>query len=111
MRHRSPRRYQVLRASSAVDLTRQSRSRTVIQTNPVQTEIFVQAGAFTDATNADKLTQILANVGPVKIVPRQVNGKYFYRVRFGPLGNVEDADRILKAVIAKGYPGARVIVE
>ena len=97
--------------SSAVDLTRQSRSRTVIQTNPVQTEIFVQAGAFTDATNADKLTQILANVGPVKIVPRQVNGKYFYRVRFGPLGNVEDADRILKAVIAKGYPGARVIVE
>ena len=97
--------------SSALDLTRQSRSRTVIQTNAEQTEIFVQAGAFTNAANADKLSRILANVGPVRIVPRQINGKYFYRVRFGPLDDVEDADRILKAVIAKGYPGARVIVE
>lgn len=96
---------------SAVDLTRKSRSQDVIQTEPEQTEIFVQAGAFTDANNADKLTQILADVGPVRIDPRQIDGKYFYRVRLGPLHSVEDADRILDTIIGKGYPGARVIVE
>ncbi|WP_323795474.1 septal ring lytic transglycosylase RlpA family protein [Nisaea sp.] len=96
---------------SAVDLARQSRSQTVIQSQPEQTEIFVQAGAFTNANNADKLTQILADVGPVRIDPRQIEGKYFYRVRLGPLENVEDADRILEAIIGRGYPGARVIVE
>jgi len=96
---------------SAVDLARQSRSQTVIQSEPEQTEIFVQAGAFTNANNADKLTQILADVGPVRIDPRQIEGKYFYRVRLGPLDNVEDADRILEAIISRGYPGARVIVE
>jgi len=96
---------------SAVDLARQSRSQTVIQSEPERTEIFVQAGAFTNANNADKLTQILADVGPVRIDPRQIEGKYFYRVRLGPLDNVEDADRILEAIIGRGYPGARVIVE
>tara|TARA_E500000318_G_scaffold511_2_gene626 strand:+ start:7601 stop:8584 length:984 start_codon:yes stop_codon:yes gene_type:complete len=96
---------------SAVDLARQSRSQTVIQSEPERTEIFVQAGAFTNANNADKLTQILADVGPVRIDPRQIDGKYFYRVRLGPLDDVEDADRILEAIISKGYPGARVIVE
>ena len=96
---------------SAVDLARQSRSQTVILTEPEKTEIFVQAGAFTNANNADRLTQILADVGQVRIDPRQVDGKYFYRVRVGPVENVEAADRILEAIIGKGYPGARVIVE
>ncbi|UUX50165.1 septal ring lytic transglycosylase RlpA family protein [Nisaea acidiphila] len=97
---------------SAVDLARQSRdTATVIQTEPEKTEIFVQAGAFTNATNADKLTTVLASVGPVAISPKLVNGKYFYRVRLGPLETVEDADKILEAVIDRGYPGARVIVE
>ncbi|WP_339849392.1 septal ring lytic transglycosylase RlpA family protein [uncultured Nisaea sp.] len=96
---------------SAIDLARQSRSQTVILTEPEPTEIYVQAGAFTNANNADKLTQILADVGPVRIDPRQVNGQYFYRVRLGPLATAEDADRILESVISRGYPGARVIVE
>ena len=97
---------------SAVDLAAKSTDiSAVIQTVPEQTEIFVQAGAFTNATNADKLTQILASVGPVTISPREVKGKYFYRVRLGPLATVEEADRILEAVIDRGYPAARVIVE
>ena len=83
----------------------------MILTEPEPTEIYVQAGAFTNANNADKLTQILADVGPVRIDPRQVNGQYFYRVRLGPLATAEDADRILESVISRGYPGARVIVE
>ncbi len=97
---------------SAADLTPQSADApSVIQTVPEKTEIFVQAGAFTNATNADKLTQILASVGPVVISPREVKGRYFYRVRLGPLGTVEEADRVLEAVIGRGYPAARVIVE
>jgi len=97
---------------SAVDLaSRSANTPSVTQSKPEKTEIFVQAGAFTNATNADKLTQILASVGPVMISPRQVQGKYFYRVRLGPLETVEEADRVLEAVIDRGYPAARVIVE
>lgn len=97
--------------SSAVDLAKNATSEDVIQTTPEATEIYVQAGAFTNATNADRLTQILADIGPVRISPTFVNGKYFYRVRLGPLETVEAADRTLEAIINKGYPGARVIVE
>lgn len=95
----------------AVDMTRQSRSLEVQQAAPEQTEIFVQAGAFTNMGNAETLGRVLASVGPISVTPKQIDGKQFYRVRIGPLNTVDDADRVLAQVIAQGYPGARVIVE
>ncbi len=75
------------------------------------TNIFVQAGAFTNYQNAMR-TQIMVNrVSPATISHVLIDNKDFYRVRVGPLATVEDADRALEQLQAIGYPGARIIVD
>ncbi len=73
--------------------------------------IFVQAGAFGQYANANRVKARLASVGPVKISNVLVNGRDLYRVRVGPLTNVAAADRMLETVAKAGYATARIIVE
>ncbi len=75
------------------------------------TRVFVQAGAFAQFDNANRVRARLANLGPVKVTSVLVNGRDLFRVRAGPLANVTDADRILRWVIDAGYPDARIIVD
>ena len=76
-----------------------------------QTNIFVQAGAFSQFANANKVRARLSAVGPVKISSVLIGGRDLFRVRVGPLSNVNTADKILERVARAGYPGARIIVE
>ena len=73
--------------------------------------IFVQAGAFSNPTNAQRLSTTLSNIAPAKVERANVGKTVFYRVRVGPAASVEEADRILDRVTAAGYPEARMIVE
>lgn len=73
--------------------------------------MYVQAGAFSNPDNAERVRQRLAQVGQVAVTPVEVNGRQLYRVRVGPLINVADADRALAQVIDAGYQGARTIVD
>ncbi|MDA1310415.1 MAG: septal ring lytic transglycosylase RlpA family protein, partial [Proteobacteria bacterium] len=99
-----------LPAKSAVELTRQSR-RSVLQDQPVEpTNLFVQAASFSKQGNASRLKSKLSDVGSASVYGVQVDGKQFYRVRIGPLNDVGMADRVLAQVIARGFPGARIIV-
>ena len=75
------------------------------------TNIFVQAGAFTNYQNALRTQLQINRVSPAEISHVLVNNKDFYRVRVGPLASVDDADRALEQVQALGYPGARIIVD
>ena len=75
------------------------------------TTIYVQAAAFSDRAHANRLKSRLDEVGAVEIQPAMVDGKQFYRVRVGPLASVEAADKALDQVIAKGFTGARVVVD
>ncbi|MAN80487.1 MAG: hypothetical protein CMM77_05295 [Rhodospirillaceae bacterium] len=75
------------------------------------TNIFVQAGAFTNYQNAMKTKILISRVSPASISHVLINNKDFYRVRVGPLASVEDADRALEQLQAIGYPGARIIVD
>jgi rare lipoprotein A len=75
------------------------------------TGIFVQAGAFTSQSNAERLSISLAGVGPTQIVQVRLGAQTFYRVRIGPAINVEDADRMLERVAAAGFPEARLVVD
>jgi peptidoglycan lytic transglycosylase len=34
-----------------------------------------------------------------------------YRVRLGPVNNVQQADRLLQRVVSSGYPGARIVTD
>jgi rare lipoprotein A len=83
-----------------------------VVTVPVRaTNIYVQAGAFARAENANRLKAKLANLGNVRVSGSYVNGASFYRVRIGPLNSVDEADRLLDRVVDSGVPEARIVVD
>jgi rare lipoprotein A len=84
----------------------------VVSEFPVRpTGIYVQAGAFSVADNAHALSARLSNFRHAEVYPAMVNGRQFYRVRLGPLSNVEEADELLARVIQGGADSAIIVVE
>ena len=76
------------------------------------TQIYVQAGAFSRYDNANKvLHRLRNNVGKPKMTSVIRNGVELFRVRMGPIASVDHADAVLKKVISVGYPDARIVVE
>jgi len=74
-------------------------------------QIYVQAGAFAQMDNANRVRQRLAAVGSAQITAVRVNGNNLFRVRLGPIASVDDADKMLARVLAVGLPDARIIVD
>lgn len=83
----------------------------VTQKPVVSTNIFVQAGAFSDSANAQRLSDRLASLGSAKVYPTTVSGKSFYRVRIGPFASVAHADAALGQVLTSGINNAMIVVE
>lgn len=77
----------------------------------INTNIFIQAGSFTQYENALRAQAILSGIGDTKISQVLVNDKDFFRVRIGPLVSVEKADLLLEQAILNGYPDSRIIVD
>ncbi|CAA7617450.1 Lipoprotein [Candidatus Terasakiella magnetica] len=83
-----------------------------VKSVPVRpSNIFVQAGSFGRHDNAVRLSARLSPVGKAQIQQVNLQGKTVYRVRLGPLASVEDADRVLDAVVSTGQQDARVVVD
>jgi rare lipoprotein A len=78
---------------------------------PVRTQLWVQVGAFQARNNADRLAMRLRSVGAASVSTVNQNGKALYRVRFGPLANVDDADAMLNKIIDRGENGAQIVVD
>ena len=79
---------------------------------PVQdTSIFVQAGAFTQYANANRLRAKLSPLGNAQIERAMVNDREFFRVRLGPIKDVATADKLLNRMVDQGYTQARVVVD
>jgi rare lipoprotein A len=76
-----------------------------------RTQIYVQAGAFTQVANAVRLRARLASLGDVQISKALVGADAFYRVRLGPMANVVQADQTLEMLLGSGFKDARVIVD
>ncbi len=84
----------------------------VVVQQPVHaTNLFIQAGAFLQLQNADRLRAKLSGVGSARVVPVQLGAQRFYRVRLGPIATVAQADAMLSQVIAMGNKDARLVVE
>ncbi|MGB4106721.1 MAG: septal ring lytic transglycosylase RlpA family protein [Alphaproteobacteria bacterium] len=84
----------------------------VLEQYPVTpTNIFVQAGSFTNQENAMQLAQSLRSIGPAQVRPVLVNGRQFYRVRLGPVASVEQADSLLARVSSTGRKESIIVVE
>lgn len=75
--------------------------------------IYLQVGAFSDATNAERLAQRLraANLGQVQVLQLQGNGQSIRRVRVGPLPDAERADEVARRIEAMGLPAPQVAVD
>lgn len=73
------------------------------------TGIFVQAGSFSVQENALRLGDRLKSLGDVQVTPVTVSGRQFWRVRVGPIATVDEADRVLDAVIRAGGDGAKML--
>jgi rare lipoprotein A len=76
-----------------------------------RTAMFIQAGAFADIANADRLRAKLAALGRAQVTPALVGSQRFYRVRVGPIASLAEADALLARVVAAGHPEARIIVD
>lgn len=74
-------------------------------------QIFVQAGSFSQFQNAHKVRAVLKQLGPTKITQIDIDKRPLFRVRIGPLDNVDAADQILANVIKAGFPEAETVVD
>ena len=84
----------------------------VITEYPVtQTGIFVQAGSFTVAENAQALSARLSGYSQSAVHPAMINGTRYYRVRLGPVATVEEADELLARLVQNGQSHAMIVVE
>ncbi len=75
--------------------------------------IYVQAGAFADRRNAERLRRRLLRAGLRRIALMRHDhlALPLYRVRIGPLASVEAADRISARLWDLGIPDAHVVVD
>lgn len=75
--------------------------------------LFIQMGSFSSQINANNLVQDLlaANESSAQISRLQTNGDLFYRVRVGPLFDIEEANAIVKRLKNKGFQTARIVVQ
>ena len=85
-----------------------------VELRPVHpTQIYIQAGAFSDRGNALRLEARLRGLGSPVYVTQGVggNGASVYRVRLGPVANVDAADALLNRVTSGGIAQARIVVD
>lgn len=79
----------------------------------VPAALFIQAGAFSDPKNADRLMEKLRGGGYGKIFVRdnEIAGRRMYRVRIGPVANVAEYDRIVAALARVGVHDAHLALD
>lgn len=78
---------------------------------PGDQRIFIQAGAFSQMENAQRLSQQLAPLGSTHVMPVVISGRELYRVRIGPLRTRDHGDTLLTQLVQAGHHDAKLIVE
>jgi rare lipoprotein A len=75
--------------------------------------LYVQAGAFSNAANAEKLAATLRGKGYAQALVRSddVAGQTWYRVRLGPVADVASFDRVVAELKQLGISDARLALE
>jgi rare lipoprotein A len=69
----------------------------------------VQAGAFSDKANAERVALRLAAAGHAAVSPLERKGSRLYRVTVGAWASAEDADAARARVASLGFADARVV--
>ncbi|MDR1009384.1 MAG: septal ring lytic transglycosylase RlpA family protein [Rickettsiales bacterium] len=79
--------------------------------SPEEGEYFVQVAAYSSYEKAEAMKNKLVGVAPVKIFKAVQNGNTLYKVRLGEFPSKTEAERVQKAIGAKGIDGSRVILK
>ena len=84
-----------------------------VSTVAVPRALFIQAGAFSDPKNADRLVEKLRGGGYGKVFVRdnEIAGRRMYRVRIGPVPSVAEFDRIVAALERVGVNDAHLALD
>jgi rare lipoprotein A len=80
---------------------------------PANLTLFVQAGAFSNPANAERLAEKLrrGSYGRVFVRDDQIAGRRLYRVRIGPVPNVSQFDRVVAALEQAGISDAHLALD
>lgn len=97
----------------------QNRPTSVVRTIPLTEDVekdiplYIQMGSFSSEVNASNLMQNLhdANESSARISQLETNNGLFYRVRVGPLFDIDEANAIVKRLRGKGFQTARIVVQ
>jgi rare lipoprotein A len=86
---------------------------TAVSTVPVPQTLFIQAGAFSDPANAERLAEKLRgrSYGTVFVRDDQIAGRRMYRVRIGPVPDVAEFDRVVAALERAGIHDAHLALD
>lgn len=97
----------------------QTRPTSVVRTIPLTDEVekdaplYIQMGSFASQMNASNLVQNLhaANETSARISKLKTSNGLFYRVRVGPLFDIDEANAIVERLKVKGFQTARIVVQ
>ena len=75
--------------------------------------LFIQMAAFSDETNASNMVERLRqqNESSARISSVQTDNGTFYRVRVGPVYDMDEANQVVRRLQQKGYSSLRVVVD
>lgn len=95
-----------------VDTSSQQLANQPVKVVPVKaSQMYIQAGAFQRFDNANRLSASLSAIGQPQITQVSTKAGLMFRVRLGPLVNLDAADALLEKVIASGCPDAKLVVD
>ncbi len=81
-------------------------------TPPLQYHLYLQAGAFISRNNAQLLQRKLQAALQIQNIHAVYNAnKHLYRVRIGPLANVDEADRLAKEINQQGLAQPHIVID
>ena len=81
--------------------------------SPEALEMYLQVGAFANRDNAVRLQRRVSSVAKAPVLISEVvdDRASLYRVRLGPLADVDEADRLVEQLAQLGIRDSRVILE
>jgi rare lipoprotein A len=84
-----------------------------VSTVPVPRALYIQAGAFSDPKNAERLMEKLrgGGYGKVFVKDNEIAGRRMYRVRIGPVPDVAEFDRVVAALERVGVSDAHLALD
>jgi rare lipoprotein A len=100
-------------ASVAAPAAAQPSLSTDVTTVSVPRALYIQAGAFSDPKNAERLVEKLRGGGYGKVFVRdnEIAGRRMYRVRIGPVPDVAEFDRVVAALERVGVSDAHLALD